>query len=502
MQPANPYCEALGIPVPALEHVRKHPDANYYSMLMVVLLERGGPVTLEQAARRFEEAGVAPAAEALRSLKRCKPGRSPIYRDGDLYELDPHDEEADLWAFRLGLRPAKATAIVKLRLVPEPLPSIEVPLTVAVLDEAWRGGVDSSWSAQRLAICVLDAHGGGLHANEVIAFVKTRCRRRVLSAESAQYWRRGAPVFADDAGTWRLDPTHEAVRSARAAVRNRLDVLRRNAHLRSDPVEMEATERHFERERAEHAAALARMSRVILHAFPARQPQALVLLDVRERTLTTLMGRDVSLAGEMLARYDIIAAMGVRELLRALRFDWGERRLGELGPPQKSMTIDQRGRTLKITTSLLIQGSCGISRPFGAAGALHGYLGAGELAKLKRRLEADAKALHAIYQFGRLHGCARVRWGFLDELIPAPWVHRDEPMLHELMKRAQEHGVPLEVVVGSAPGWDAPWSRAERAYVLSGENAWELTLVDEQGRVIDINDVQLARVVGEADDAT
>jgi hypothetical protein len=45
---------------------------------------------------------------------------------------------------------------------------------------------------------------------------------------------------------------------------------------------------------------------------------------------------------------------------------------------------------------------------------------------LHRRLEADAKALLALYQYGRLHGAVRLRWGFLDEMIPAPWVHRDE----------------------------------------------------------------------------
>ena len=53
---------------------KDHRDANYYSLLIVVLLERGEPVTLREAAQRFEEAGVAPAAQALASLQRCKPG--------------------------------------------------------------------------------------------------------------------------------------------------------------------------------------------------------------------------------------------------------------------------------------------------------------------------------------------------------------------------------------------------------------------------------------------
>ena len=105
---SNPYCEILGIEVPSVEAVKDHPEASTYTLLIVALLERGGPMTLLQVADRFEEAGVASAEPALRSLKRCRPARAPVYRDGDDYGLDPHDDELDLWVFRLGLRPPKA----------------------------------------------------------------------------------------------------------------------------------------------------------------------------------------------------------------------------------------------------------------------------------------------------------------------------------------------------------------------------------------------------------
>ena len=77
---------------------------------------------------------------------------------------------------------------------------------------------------------------------------------------------------------------------------------------------------------------------------------------------------------ERLAAYDIIAAIDVRTLLRTLRFEPGDRRLGELGPPQKTRTINRSGRALKITTSLLVQGSCGICRPFADARKMRAYL--------------------------------------------------------------------------------------------------------------------------------
>lgn len=143
--------------MPRLEEARDRPDANTYSLLIVALLERGLPLTLAEAARRFEEAGVAPADRALASLKRCKPGRPPIYRDGDLYALDPHDDATDLWAFRLGLRPPRASRLRVVRPDPGPLPEPDAPLAPEALDEAWQGGVPADGSAQCIAICVLGA---------------------------------------------------------------------------------------------------------------------------------------------------------------------------------------------------------------------------------------------------------------------------------------------------------------------------------------------------------
>jgi hypothetical protein len=65
----NPYCAALGIPVPRVETACSSPNANYYGLLLIALLERGAPLTLEQAAVRFEVAGVPSAPEALASLE-------------------------------------------------------------------------------------------------------------------------------------------------------------------------------------------------------------------------------------------------------------------------------------------------------------------------------------------------------------------------------------------------------------------------------------------------
>ena len=91
----NDWCRTLGIEPPTLPAVVHHREANTFALLLVALLERGESMTLADVATRFEEAGIAGRARALASLNRCKPGRPPVYRDGDRYHLDPHDDDLD-----------------------------------------------------------------------------------------------------------------------------------------------------------------------------------------------------------------------------------------------------------------------------------------------------------------------------------------------------------------------------------------------------------------------
>jgi hypothetical protein len=180
--------------------------------------------------------------------------------------------------------------------------------------------------------------------------------------------------------------------------------------------------------------------------------------------------------------------------MRSLAIKQGKWQLVELGPPQKTRKLNKAGRKLKITMSLLVQGSCGISKPFADPKHLRGYLQKGEITKFRRRIEADAKSVAAIYQYGRLHGAVRLHWGFLDERIPVTWKHMDEPSLYSLVREAFEKGREIAVVTGSAPGWADPWSRVRRCIVeKSGD--YDYTMFDEGGMAVDERDVQLARLL-------
>ena len=492
----NRWCQVLGIEVPRLESVKDHREANTYALLLVALLERGEPLTLVEVAQRLSEAGGGPRDRVLRSLQRCKPGRAPVYREGDRYHLDPHDEDLGLWVFRLGLRPPRVPRLSVVRPAPAPLPRLDVPLTVEELEEAWKDASLGSWSSQRIALAVLDAHDGPMAPEDVVAFARglTPCHR--LRVEDGAWFATGASAFeVGPDGSWAVSPrSHGPVQGARKAVRKRIETQRKYASRRADPAVIRAKSKAAERRRAAHAEQLAAMRRVLLYGFPRSAPVAVALLDVGEQSIETLVGAELEAIAPRLADFDIIGAIEVRSLLRSLAFDPGDRRLAELGPPQKTKQLNKRGRTLKITTELLIQGSCGVSRPFGDEKKLESYLQNEQLGRARRRLESSVKSLFALYEYGRLHGTVRLRWGFLDERIPAPWVHRDEPTLYGLKQSAIEAGRSLEVVVGSSPGWVEPWTRGQMVFVKPDARGWRPLLIDERGRLVDDADVQLARL--------
>jgi hypothetical protein len=490
---ANSYCEPLSISVPSLAAVRAHPQANVYALLIVTLLEQGHPMTLAEVADQFLAAGVVDHVDdAYFSLQRCRPARPPVYRDGDRYALDPHDHELDLWLFRLGLRPPRVKRTEPSP--PPPRPPVTQPLSIEELDEAWRNDANlHAWSAQRLALAVLDAHGRAMAPDDVVAFVSARTKWHRLGAGPMTFRRTGAAVAVDAAGSWSIVHGAAELVMARDAVRDALERARR--YPRTNPDDIVAAGRAAAQRRAAHAAELAALRRVIVHPFPAHAPRAVVLVDVERRALTTLIGNQVVTAGTLLEPFDMLCGVDIRATLRALGIDPGRRRLAELGPPQKSVRTSSSGRTLKITMAMLIQGSCGISRPLGDAKQLRTYLAKGQIDKLAARLEADAKSLFALHEYGKVQGCVRLRRGRIEQVFPVPWHHWDEPTIYHLKREAFDLAMGLVAVVGRAPAWgDDPWSTARRLEVVRGQNEYDLMLFDEDGDYVDERDVQLARL--------
>lgn len=219
----NEWCQVLGIDPPSLAAVADHRDANSYALLLVTLLEHGQPMTLLDVAARFEEAGIAPLGRALLSLQRCKPGRPPVYREGDHYHLDPHDAELDLWAFRLGLRPPKVAPVEKPAVELPPAPALHLHLEACELERrpgATRASTTGPASSSSSQFSTL--RGGPCEPGEVVTLVGTHTRYHGLNADSAKFRRQGSSITVLGDGRWAIaEGAGDALRQTRAAVRER-----------------------------------------------------------------------------------------------------------------------------------------------------------------------------------------------------------------------------------------------------------------------------------------
>ena len=236
-----------------------------------------------------------------------------------------------------------------------------------------------------------------------------------------------------------------------------------------------------------------RLRRVVVHAFPVEAPEAVVLVDVSDLSLEPCADGDPDWLGpvcERLATCDVIAAQGIREVLRGLGFDPGERRLADLIPPQKSLRLNRRGRTLKITLAMLV-------RVRAASRALSPSREAPRLPPLRRPLAPSAPhgGGRESSSGSRVRAPARRRpapLGIPRRDVRRTLVPHDETHLRDLCELAAELGVHLEVVAGSAPGWADPWARMRRCRVE--RDRYDYLLWDDEGRLVDDRDVQLARL--------
>ena len=106
----NRYCQHLGIPVPRIEDVAGRPEVTLFQLVVMALLERGGPMTLEEIAARLDRATL-PARlarpEFVAAVKKAWHGQPPLVRDGDeRLALDLLSSEFRHITFVAGLQPS------------------------------------------------------------------------------------------------------------------------------------------------------------------------------------------------------------------------------------------------------------------------------------------------------------------------------------------------------------------------------------------------------------
>lgn len=492
----NSYCQKLGIAVPRVEDAVPRRGMNLHGLMVVALLERGGPMTIEEIADRLELANAAcKSGDMALSLTKAWAGREPIFKDAQgRFALDLNYSGLDLMLFIIGARGPKSPLPANPPQLKQP--PDDSPLTAEEVESALKHISAYQFSAIRRAAAILDVHSAPMPLAEVNRrIVVLTGPKGTVSAVAISGWR-STLVTQDGKGRLILDRASPDLAPVRRAIRKlAYVVLRRKAlHDYYDKAREEAEARCEAREELESATAQA-MRRAVIRVLPTSgEPQAVAVLDVERREIRTLIGDDVPKAGDWLRQFQVLAGLDLRDSMAALGLDADQWRLIDLRPPQKTLQLNRRGRTLKITSELLIRGTTRISRPLSEPRRVQGYLSGGDAGKLARRLEADAKALFAYYHYGRMHNYVRLRWGFIDDVLRVGWALPGERHLFHVIQEAIQGGAHVDLVVGSAPGWSDPWSRAWRVKPLS-IGPWQVVAHDGRAEVpVDRREIQAVRV--------
>ena len=143
-------------------------------------------------------------------------------------------------------------------------------------------------------------------------------------------------------------------------------------------------------ERQRQAQKIAHLRRAVIRAVPETEaPGAIALVAIGTRSIRTCVGGELAGVVDVLAEFDVLIGLHVRETLHGVGVDPDRWRLVDLKPPQKSRRLNRRGRTLQISPELLISSTTGISRPLGDPAKVARYLAealAQFLAEQQRRL--------------------------------------------------------------------------------------------------------------------
>lgn len=491
----NRYCQQLGVPVPRLEEVLSRKRLKMREAMIVALLERGSPMGVDELANRLGAAGFSSTSgDMATSVLKAWRKLAPIVKDGDeRFALEVNESiEWLMLLYRLGIKVSPASA------PPPDVPTRQPdePLTFEEVEAAFKDR-SPNMGATRIVAAALDPHGGTLPLEELRTYLGNLLYsgfKQEVTDASLRVNRQDLVSLVD--GRLILNHASEALAGMRTTVRK----IGRPALLakeRSKQIQaaMAVNKSRHERRKREGAAQTASLERAIIRVVPAADHvQSAALLDLQGRSIRTFVGDELGALATTLERYDVLVGLHPRETVGALGLS-SERfhRLIDLRPPRKTRGVG--GRTVQITPELLISSSTGISQPLGDPEQIARYVADGDRRKLDARLGSDLKSLFAFYRYGVLQRGVRLRWGDLDDGYDVSWELPGETSLFEIVEAAGKTGQTIELVVGDAPGWEDPWSRAERYRAIRVDSR-DVVVEGAEGRVrIPRREVQAVRVL-------
>jgi hypothetical protein len=474
----NPWCAALGIPVPAIATVaatkRAYGEVKLADLAMVALLARGAPMTDAELLADLAGAGIVGTGGDLhKALKRSLAATEvPFLRD-HLGRLIPDltSEDMRFWVTVTALNPDKVAA----RAVPVPT-VVADRLSREELDAAFDQHHRSGDTMARFVCAVLDVEGRPMTFDQILA------RYEAYGGETARMDRRAVLrllgkrqdlVVDHDAGDV-IQLAHDA-----DLTRLRADVRQR---ARGGLQAKQAAEA-YESWKVRHAVvvkqerrAVEQARRVVIAVSPSPEaPQAIEAWDSSTGRRFEFAQPDMAAFAEWISSFDVVVGVRPHLTLGVLGIELHRfQKIVDVLPTHKNTTVD--GRKVPITWDAIVTGTLGMATSL-----------------------APLPTLMGLYRYALLHGelWLAVAGGAVS--LPIDARLRGEHGAWVALREAKEAGTTVAMWVGVAPDL-LPANVTPVHAVVRGT---VVELLDDQARAVLVRDeagrlrrVDLAQVNG------
>jgi hypothetical protein len=497
--PINRYCERLGLAVPNLSGAARNPETRLVHLLALALLEAGGPLSLDAVVGRLRQLDLPPRlvpADLAAALLKAWHGQPPVVRDAveGLFYLDLlSDRDVKLIA-RLGEPPGPPASPGGGEALPQP--PDDVPLSEAEVEAAFRGRGLFGYSSTRRAAAIVEASGGAsLHLDDINRRLQALAGANApISDRTAEAWRSDLVSMGPDrevrlaASSTQLSAMRRDVRRMASAMLRRQAESARARAWRAGYRVRRAAEARREMDEARRAR------RALLHLVSVGgTPQGAAVIDVAARSLRLFVGEQLGELAAHLETLDFLAGLDLRPSLRRLGLDPDRWWLAELRPTGRTFRPSDQGAAIRVDLSDVVRATTG-QRGVPAGRDTWETLEAGSR-RWTTRLADEAQALHALYEYGALHGGVRARAGRAgDHLLPVAWSLPGDPDLRTTIDAAVRHWAPIEIVTRRASGLEDPWQDAVRADVLERDRGLLVFRIGDRVHLTDAADIRAIRI--------
>ncbi|MBI4864579.1 MAG: hypothetical protein HY815_30635 [Candidatus Riflebacteria bacterium] len=472
------WCDVLGIAPPSPDDIlRSGRSVNLHQLMVVALLERGTPATLEELAAQLRRAGAGRLTrhgDLEESIVKAWKGGLPIYRTlAGAYALDLYCTELRivLRDLRVDVSPPGPQAIPDRGVDPapvEPGPGPDVPLSEEEVDAALRGISLISFSLKRAVAALIDSAGRPLATPELVRRLKA-LNVFYLHEEKLLGMSGSDLLMSCEDGLLELVTEGEALAAMRKAVRSiGIPAMQRRRRAEEERLAFEAADRaRAERVRVRALRPDPPRRAVVHFTGEPGAPLQVAVVDAASLQITLLENPDARSLRSALERFEEIAGHRVHGPA-----EWSglvdERRCIELMPAGRT-TRSRAGRAVALSLAKVCRASVNFRAdpadperaPFRA-----------RLAVDPERLTREALALTALLRYGLLHEGVRVARGATGAELPVWWPGKRDPRLREILELARDERRRLELsVVDRFEPW-RPFARSWSATVLELDFRW------------------------------